>query len=140
MKAELSEKLILLVKVVIFVSLSSLIVGLICFNAADRSDPVVTEPPVFIENWTVTDPNGVVFKAGKTYRNSDGTLGTFVMDSKLPDNIRDASFLSFITGGTVEIYINGELRKDFVEERDVIIPGGISKRFMILVPSATGPV
>ncbi len=134
MKAELSEKLILLVKVVIFVSLSSLIVGLICFNAADRSDPVVTEPPVFIENWTVTDPNGVVFKAGKTYRNSDGTLGTFVMDSKLPDNIRDASYLSFITGGTVEIYVNGELRKDFVEERDVIIPGGISKRFMILVP------
>ncbi len=134
MKTDISEKLILIIKVVIFVSLSSLIVGLICFNAADKSDPIVTESPVFLENWTVTDPNGVVFTSGRTYRNSDGTLGTFVMESKLPDNIRDASYLSFITGGTVEIYVNGELRKDFVEERDVIIPGGISKRFMILVP------
>ncbi len=134
MKTELYEKLILIVKVFLFVSLSALIVGLICFNAADRSDPIVTKDPVFIEEWQVTDSKGNVFKAGRTYSNSDGTLGTFTMEAKLPRNIGDNYYLSVITGGDIEVYVNGVLRKDFNEARDVFILGGIARRFMMLVP------
>ena len=134
MNNELYEKLILAVKVILFVSISALIVGLISFNAADRSDPIVTKDPVFIDEWKVTDSKGNVFTAGRTYRNSDGTLGTFTMEAKLPQDIGDSYYLSLITGGDIEVYVNGELRKDFNEARDVIIPGGISKRFMMLVP------
>ncbi len=134
MKTELSEKLILIFKIIIFVSLSALIVGLISFNAADKSAPIAYEAPEFIDEWTVTDSNGHTFTTGRTYRNSDGTLGNFRAVSRLPENIGDDSYFCFITGGNVDVFINGDKRKDFVESRDVIIPGGISKRFMVLVP------
>ncbi len=134
MKTELSEKLILIFKIIIFVSLSALIVGLISFNAADKSAPIAYEAPEFIDEWTVTDSNGHTFTTGRTYRNSDGTLGNFWAVSRLPENIGDDSYFCFITGGNVDVFINGDKRKDFVESRDVIIPGGISKRFMVLVP------
>ena len=134
MKTELYEKLILAVKVILFVSFAALLVGLICFNAADRSDPIATKDPVFIDEWQVTDENGSVFKAGSAYRNSDGTIGTFTMQAKLPQGIGDNYYFGIITGGDIEVYVNGELRKDFNESRDVLIPGGIAKRFVMLVP------
>jgi hypothetical protein len=39
-----------------------------------------------------------------------------------------------IAGGDIAIYINGELRNDFYEERDIPYPGGCVKRFYFLTP------
>ena len=56
------------------------------------------------------------------------------MVSRLPENITDDSYLCFINGGDVSVYVNGQLRKDFIASRDVIVPGGCVKRFYFRVP------
>ncbi|MBO4902275.1 MAG: response regulator [Lachnospiraceae bacterium] len=108
--------------------------GLFYFSSIDHSDPLQYREPDFIEEWTVKSPSGHVIEAGSSYRNEDREQGAFVMVSKLPERITDDSYFCFIVGGDVSVYINGELRKNFVAARDVIIPGGCVKRFYMRVP------
>lgn len=46
----------------------------------------------------------------------------------------DNEYLYFETRKDVAVYINGELRKDYIEKRDYNIPGGSFKRFLMYVP------
>ena len=131
-------KLILAI-LILFVAVFVLSVGgLFYFSSIDHSDPLESRQPVFIEEWLVTSPSNHVFKAGSSYRNADREGGSFVMVSNLPDTITDDAYFCFIVGGDVSVYINGELRKDFIAQRDVIVPGGCVKRFYMRVPLNPG--
>ncbi|MCR5651663.1 MAG: response regulator [Lachnospiraceae bacterium] len=129
-----SGKIIRAVKILFLIVLIISVSGLLWFSGIDTSDPMEYQEPVFIENWTVTSPDGTVFSAGSSYRNEGYSKGVFTMVSNLPENITDDSYFSFINGGDVAVYINGQLRKDFIAARDVIVPGGCVKRFYLRVP------
>ncbi|MCR5268776.1 MAG: response regulator [Lachnospiraceae bacterium] len=128
-----SNKWINFVKIIFFAHLFLSLIGLGYYSRLDRSNPMDNSAPVFINEWQVTDPDGREFTAGRSYRNNTAVRGTFTMISTLP-NIEVDSDFCFITGGDVSVYVNGELRKDFVESRDVVVPGGCVKRFYMLVP------
>ena len=129
-----SGKLICAIKLLFLFALIISLSAILWFSSRDTSDPMEYREPCFINEWTVTSPDGSVFKAGKTYRNEGYSSGTFTMVSRLPENITDDSYLCFINGGDVSVFINGQLRKDFIASRDVIVPGGCVKRFYFRVP------
>ncbi len=131
-------KAILAVKVVFFTVLLVSFAGLIYFSSIDRSSPLDYSDPVFIEEWTVTMPDGSVETGGRSFRNNGKKTGVFVVTSYLPDAITDDSYLCFIIGGDAQILINGELRADFDAARDMVIPGGCVKRFYMRIPLEPG--
>ncbi len=131
---DLYDVTILSIRILFFVCLAASAAGLFYFSSVDRSDPIPYDEPVYIEEWEVTDPEGGVAKAGRAYRNTAGLRGTFTVVSTLPDEINVDSDFCFIVGGDVEVYVDGELREDFRENRDMVIPGGCVKRFYMLVP------
>ena len=87
-----------------------------------------------VENWEVTDPKGNVTTAGDSFRNADRLDGAFSAESTLPDEIRDGYEFCVIVGSNISVYINGELRREFDETRDMVLPGGVVKRFYLTVP------
>ena len=131
-------KAFLIVKILFFAVLFISAAGLAYFSSIDHSNPLEYHEPVFIEEWTVTGPDGGVSQAGSTLRNDGKRIGVFTVESKLPEKITDDSYLCFIVGGDVAVYIDGELRKDFVTARDVVVPGGCVKRFYFRVPLEVG--
>ena len=116
-------KVIFTVKIIFFVVLAVSFAGLMYFSSIDHSDPREYHEPVFIEDWTITMPDGVVVKAGSSFRNDGRITGVFTVESSLPDGITDDSCVCFIVGGDIAVYINGELRKDFIASRDVVGTG-----------------
>ena len=134
----ISSKTITAVKIIFFVLLAVSVIGLVYLSYIDRANPLEFNEPVYIDSWTVTDPDGNVFESGDFYRNEGLLRGTFTMDSVLPDGISDDSYFCVVVGGDVAVYINDVLRKDFVESRDIPLPGGCVKRFYMLVPLTPG--
>ncbi len=104
---------ILLCAMLLFNALVFIVYGLI-----DRGDVIEKETVRFIKDWNITENE-----------NGDQTLTTI-----LPGDIKDNEYLYFDTRKDVYVYVNGEFRKDFIEKRDVNIPGGSYKRFLIPVP------
>ena len=129
-----SEKTVSVIKSIFLTVFLVSVIGLFYFSSIDKSEPIDNSEPVFINEWTVTDPTGEVFTAGSTFRNNGPTRGTYTMVSTLPENLSADSILTFIVGGNVSIYVDGELRKDFDDHRDMVLPGGCVKRFYIVVP------
>lgn len=122
------------VKIVLRVLYAFIVLVFIYYGLIDKVAPLDNEPLRFIESWTVTDDYGNTFVTGRSYiADKKYEMGATVY-STLPDNIEDNEFLFFVTRKDVAVYINGELRKDFVEERDVKIPGGSVKKFYMMVP------
>ena len=134
----ISSKTITVVKIIFFVLLAVSVIGLVYLSYIDHANPLEFNEPVYIDSWTVTDPDGNVFESGDFYRNEGLLRGTFTMDSVLPDGISDDSYFCVVVGGDVAVYINDVLRKDFVESRDIPLPGGCVKRFYMLVPLTPG--
>ena len=128
------EKNIHLVKGIFFTLLLVAVLGFFIFSAHDDQIPIEPDEPVYIDTWKMTDPNGNVSTQGRTYRSTVGLKGTYTIESRLPDKTSDNSYFCFIVGGNYSVYINGELRKDFDQERDFPLPGGIVKRFYTLIP------
>ena len=87
-----------------------------------------------VENWEVTDPLGNVTKTGDSFRNVSRLKGTFTAETNLPEEIRDGYEFCLIVGSNISVYINGELRREFDETRDMVLPGGVVKRFYLTVP------
>ena len=121
-------------KYLFFLMLGLSLFGLAYVSVKYNSDPLTYDDPIMIENWDVTLPDGSKITAGSSYRNPEKTEGTYVATSVLPGDIKEDSHFCLIIGGDTEVYINGELRKDFVGERDFDVPGGIVKRFYFVVP------
>ena len=122
------------IEILFFVMLFVTIVGMIWFTGIDRTEPITYNDVTFIEEWNVTSPSGKEFTAGSSMINDTKEKGEFVITGKLPDVVTDGSYFCAIIGGDGEIYVNGDLRKDYIASRDMVIPGGIVKRFYIRVP------
>ena len=133
-RVSLSDRVIGFGKIFLFVYLLAAIVGLYVYMRIDKNVPLVLDGYDTIASWTVTDPEGNEHVGGSTYKINDVNDDTYLMDSVLPDNISDDSWLFCSISREMEVYIDGEFRKDFNEKRDMLIPGGVVKRFYFLVP------
>ncbi len=124
----------LAVKIVFFAAIIFALFILIHYSRADRMEPIVMDPVEFIEEWTVDDGNGNVFTTGRRYNAEKRYDKQFTITSYLPSDVKDNTFLCFQTGMDIRVYIGGELRRDYYEERDYAIPGENVKRFYLLIP------
>ncbi len=107
---------------------------LIYYGVINKGDTLEKESVRFIERWTVSDSEGDEFTTGRTYVVGNDDQKNYTITTTLPQDIKDNEYLCFYTRREIEVYINGKLRKDFVENRDVNIPGGSIKKFYMLVP------
>ena len=105
-------------KILLFLMLAFNIFVLIVYGMIVKSDPLEGISIQYVKDWDVT--NG---------ENGDQTIS-----ARLPEKIQDNEYLFFETRNDAAVYINGKLRKDFVEKRDVNVPGGSLKRFIMSVP------
>ncbi len=90
----------------------------IYFGLINRGNVVEKESVRYIEDWTFISDEG----------------SEQVLTATLPEDVKDNEYLFFDTRKSVSVYIDGEFRKDFVEERDVNIPAGSTQRFIFAVP------
>ena len=88
------------------------------YGLINRGDVISSDPVQFVDNWDIVS----------------GENGDQILSTTLPQNIEENEYLYFETRKTVSVYINGELRKDFVDQRDINTPGGTFKRFLMSVP------
>ncbi|MBE5864061.1 MAG: response regulator [Lachnospiraceae bacterium] len=120
---------IILCTLLVFNSLLFLYYGVI-----HRANPLEKESLQFIESWTVKDGEGNEFTTGRSYEAEKAYQKEVTITTTLPLDIKDREYLFFDMGTDVAVYIDGQLRKDFVEKRDVSLPGGTVKRFHVMVP------
>lgn len=133
-KLGLLESSVTIVRVVLCFLFAFIAFILIYYGIIDKAHVIDDEPLRYIENWTVSDGEGEDFEIGRSYAAQKDYENGVMATSTLPDDIKDNEYLFFVTRKDVAVYINGELRKDYVEARDVNIPGGSVKRFYLMVP------
>ena len=105
-------------KTVLFVLLAFCGFVFVFYGLIKRGDIIQSEPVNFVENWDVAYSE-----------NGDQTLTT-----TLPADVKANEYLFLETRNDVSVYIDGVLRKDFIEERDINTPGGSFSRFLMFVP------
>ena len=88
----------------------------------------------YIRDWTVIDPDGNTFEAEEGYQDDRIKDEDFTIVTTLPDNIPDGSYVCYIARCAQRVYINGELRNEFDQYRDMPLPGGTVKNFYMLTP------
>lgn len=110
------------------------IVLLVRYNAGDKTEVLKIEDPEYIKTWEVIDRDGNSLSVDAPYRDKRFETEDFTIVSTLPGDIKEGSYLCFITRGNVDVYIDGELRKSFDTYRDIDLPGGTVKNFYMLVP------
>ncbi|MBO4338244.1 MAG: response regulator, partial [Lachnospiraceae bacterium] len=133
-KRGLLEISVLTVKVVMGVMLILNAFVFITYGIINRVDFGKDDPVRFIESWTVTDSAGNRITTGRDFVDEKLSNDNYSISATLPDDIRDNEYVFFYTFKDIEVYINGELRTDFVEKRDVNIPGGAIKTIYMMVP------
>ena len=116
-KQRLLEISITTVKALLYIMLVFNAFVFVFFGLIDRSHVMQRDPVQFVLNWTVTTND----------------RGDQVMTNTLPQNLEANEYIYFETRNTVSVYIDGELRDDFIEERDVNQPGGSFRRFLMSV-------
>ncbi|SEQ95677.1 Signal transduction histidine kinase [Lachnospiraceae bacterium NE2001] len=117
-KQGLFEISIVVVKILLVFLLVINAFVLVFYGLINRGDVVERDQVRFMEKWDISEDDD----------------GCQILSSFLPDGVEDNEYLYFATRKDVSVYINGELRKDFVDARDVNIPGGSVKRFLFKVP------
>ena len=88
---------VMAVKVVLYFLLVVNAFVFVCFGIINRSDVLEKEPFQTVDDWTV----------------SDDEEGHYVLSTVLSDNVEDNEYLYFNTRKDAEVYVGGELRKDF---------------------------
>ena len=122
------------IKIIFFMCVAVAVFVTAFFLSNKHGDPFEAKKPVFMDDWEITDPEGDVFKAGRYYHTDGVKKGDFTMTSVLPDNLSDDLRLCFAVGGNTQVYIDGQLRGDFDDSRDIPLPGGCVKRFYMTIP------
>lgn len=110
------------------------IVLLVGYSVRDKIKVLESSTPRYIKTWEVTDLAGESFTVDAPYRDPRFATEDFTIVSTLPDDIKDGSYLCFITRGSVDVYIDGDLRKSFDVYKDISLPGGTVKNFYMVVP------
>ena len=121
-------------KIVLFLLVAFTVLVFIYYGIINKGEILEDESLRFIDSWTVMDSEGNEFHADRTYVTDKDDTKDYTIISTLPTDIKDNEYLFFYTRKDIAVYINGELRDDFVEERDVNIPGGSVKKFYMMVP------
>ncbi len=121
-------------KTVFFTFFACIFIILIIYCVNDKIGAIPRDPLTYIENWTVTKGDGSSFEVERSHAAEERYDEPFTVEAKLPDTVLDNSFLCFETGKSIQVYINGELRKEFDEYLDVALNGGSVKRFYMVVP------
>ena len=109
---------IIAAKALLYLLLAFNIFVLLFYGLIDRGDVLEGISVRYVKDWNVIY----------------GEDGDQTVSAVLPEGLQANEYLYFETRNDVAVYINGELRKDFVEERDVNVPGGSMKRFIMSVP------
>ena len=133
-KRGLLGKSVLAVKIVLYSLFVFIGFIFIYYCFIEKNDFLTYESVRFIENWTVDYDDGSVISVGRSYTDADRSTQKCTIRSVLPSDISDNEFVFFTTRKDIAVYINDELREDFVEKRDVKLPGGSVKRFYMAVP------
>ncbi|MBR3538804.1 MAG: response regulator [Eubacterium sp.] len=133
-KHRLLEASELTAKIVLFLLIAFSVFVFVYYGMIRKGEVLEKGSVQFIESWTVIDSNGKEFPAGRTYVTDQDDQKDYTIIATLPRDIRDNEYLFFYTRRDIEVYINGELRDDFIEDRDVNIPGGSVKKFYMMVP------
>ncbi len=114
----LLDKTILCVKLLMYALLVFTVFIFIYYGLINKGDVIEDEPVWFLEDWDFSEPGD----------------GNQIISSTLPQGIKDNEYLFFDARKDVSVYVGDELRKDFIEKRDVNLPGGSFKRFLMTVP------
>ena len=128
------NRLILATKVLLACLGVAILFLIVLYVNNDRFYSLESMPPMTIDSWTVTDPEGNIIEADSDYRNAEKYVGTFTAEAVLPGDVKDGYEFCVIVGSSISVYVNGELRREFDESRDMILPGGVVKRFYLTVP------
>ena len=108
---------VITVKVVLCIMICSIAFVFIYYGMIKKGVILENEPLRMVDEWSTEDKEN-----------------TFTVISILPNDIGENEYLFFETRKDVEVFVNGELRKDFIEDRDLNFPGGSVKRFYMMVP------
>ncbi len=123
-----------IVKYIFYAFLLSSIIFLFYYSSKDKTGVIDIDEPVFIENWTVTDSKGNKFEVGRSYVDDRAYSEDFIIEATLPSDVEDNSYLCFTARTNTIVYVNGVVRKEFIRNRDVGVPGGSVKGFYMTVP------
>ena len=107
---------------------------IVVYSFSDEEPLTFEDGVTYIENWTVTDPDGNVFETGRYYKDNRSYTGPFTIMSRLPEKVEDNTVLCFIANRDVTVYINGKCRKVLDTSQENFLPGGHVKRFYMLIP------
>ena len=90
----------------------------VVYGLLNRGNIMEGEDVWFVNGWTV----------------ADGAEGEKTLSATLPRDVSNNDCFYFKTRKDTAVYINNELRKDYIEKRDVNIPGGALRSFLMSVP------
>ena len=107
---------------------------ILIYHKIDTKHAVEKDNVVYLKDWTVIDSSGNSFEAQEGYQDDDITDDDFTIITILPDNIPDGSYVCYIARCAQKVYIDGELRKEFDQFKDMPLPGGTVKNFYMLTP------
>ena len=107
---------------------------LLIYHNIDGRHAVEKSYVKYIKEWTVIDPDGNSFEAEEGYEDDRIREDDFTIVTTLPDNIPDGSYICYIARCAQRVYIDGELRKEFDQFKDMPLPGGTVKNFYMLTP------
>ena len=121
-------------KVFLIAAFAASVFMLIIYHKIDGHHALEKSYVTYIKDWTVIDPDGNSFEAEEGYQDDRIREGDFTIVATLPDNIPDGSYVCYIARCAQRVYIDGELRKEFDQYRDMPLPGGTVKNFYMLTP------
>ncbi len=131
---KVSERVVLGSKIFFAIYMVAIVLLLLIYSINHENRPVQFDRSERIEEWTVTDPDGNVFTAGSSFQGQGMSSGVYTMTTTLPATIRQGDNLCMVIEGDALYYVGGVLRKSFDPDNEFFLPGGIVKRFYILVP------
>ena len=122
------------VKLMLCIMLAATAYIFIFYGIVNRVPAASGKELKYIESWKVTESTGAEYTTGRSFVADRELARDYTAVSVLPENIEDNEYMFFIVRRDTAVYIDGTLRKDYVEERDVKVPGGLVKRFYLTVP------
>ncbi len=133
-KKDVFEIITILAKAVIFTMLFVLFALSVFYNAHDNAKMHEKSTVEYIENWTLVKADGTSFDAGRQMIAEESIDEPYELHAKLPDDLKDNTFLCFQTGKDIKVYVDGAFRSDFDEQRDGVFTDSCVKRFFMLIP------
>ncbi|MBO4846547.1 MAG: response regulator [Lachnospiraceae bacterium] len=125
----LQDVLVTCSKAVFFAFLAFTFACIIYYHVMDKEKGVDIDEPRFIEEWTVINDNGDTFKTGRELIENRRYKNPYTIIATLPEDIKDNEVLCYAACKSYTVYIDGQVRYEFNEDRDMVMPGGAVKTY-----------